>query len=71
MTIFENPEAAMAGAYPDRPFRVLLPDGVEQRVSGERIDVFRNGTLVESRRLPWLDRMARQVANAWRRISIS
>lgn len=55
---------------PDRPFRVLLADGIEQRVSGEQIEVFRDGTFVESRRLPWVERVARRIATAWRRISI-
>ena len=51
---------------PDRPFRVLLADGVEQRVAGDRIDVYRAGVLVESRKLSWLDRTARAIGNAWR-----
>lgn len=45
---------------PDRPFRLLLADGVEQRVAGDRIRVYRDDAFVEERRLPWLDR-------AWRR----
>jgi Fe-S-cluster containining protein len=52
---------------PDRPFRVLLAGGVEQRVVGDRVDLFREGVPVETRRLPWLDRMARRVGIAWRR----
>lgn len=51
---------------PDRPFRVLLADGVEQRVAGERIEVWRAGRRVETRRLPWLERIARRVAVLWR-----
>lgn len=51
---------------PDRPFRVLLADGVEQRVSGDRIDVYRDGVLVESQTLSWIDRAARKLGNAWR-----
>ena len=43
----------------DRPFRVLLPDGTEQRVSGEQISIYRDGELVEERRLSWLERIAR------------
>ncbi len=50
---------------PDRPFRVLLAGGVEQRVSGERIDVYREGRLVESRALPWLERVVRRIGIAW------
>jgi hypothetical protein len=55
---------------PDRPFRVLLAGGIEQRVAGERIDVYRDGVLVESRRLPWLERTARRVGNAWRAMRV-
>lgn len=52
---------------PDRPFRVLLPGGEEQRVEGDRIEVFRNGVRVERRRMPWLERTARRVAIHLRR----
>ena len=51
---------------PDRPFRVLLAGGVEQRVVGDRIEVFRDGQLVESRGLPWIERAVRAIGNAWR-----
>ena len=51
---------------PDRPFRVLLADGIEQRVEGERIEIFEGGVLRETRRLPWLERMARRLS-VWRR----
>jgi Fe-S-cluster containining protein len=51
---------------PDRPFRVLLAEGLEQRVEGERLEIFRDGLLVETRRLPWAERWARRLANAWR-----
>ena len=51
---------------PDRPFRVLLADGVEQRVAGERIDVYRSGVLIDSRRLPWIDGLVRRILNRWR-----
>jgi len=51
---------------PDRPFRVLLAGGVEQRVEGERVEIHREGRLIERRRLPWAERWARRVANAWR-----
>lgn len=53
-------------ADPDRPFRVLLADGVEQRVLGERIEVYRDGVLVESRVLPWLERVVRRIGIGWR-----
>ncbi len=49
---------------PDRPFRVLLAGGVEQRVAGDRIELHRDGRLVEVRRLPWLERTARRIALA-------
>ncbi|MCA9506610.1 MAG: hypothetical protein KC616_26220, partial [Myxococcales bacterium] len=51
---------------PDRPFRVLLADDVEQRVAGDRIEIFREGVLIERKRLPWADRLARRVSIAWR-----
>jgi Fe-S-cluster containining protein len=51
---------------PDRPFEVLLPGGVSQRVQGTRIDVYREGVLIEERVLPWAERWARHVAIWWR-----
>lgn len=51
---------------PDRPFRVLLPEGVEQRVFGDRIDVYRDGVLEEQRRQPWAERTFRRLINVWR-----
>jgi Fe-S-cluster containining protein len=51
---------------PDRPFEVLLPEGVSQRVEGARIDVYRDGVLIEERVLPWAERWARQVSIWWR-----
>lgn len=59
--------AAGAVEDPDRPFRVLLADGVEQRVEGERIEIHRDGALVERRRLPWAERLARRFSIWWRR----
>jgi Fe-S-cluster containining protein len=52
---------------PDRPFRDLLPDGVVHEVRGERIEISRDGELLEQRRLPWAERWARRIAIAWRR----
>ena len=46
---------------PDRPFRVLFADGLEQRVAGDRIEVYRDGVRVETRRLPWLERQVRRI----------
>ncbi len=51
---------------PDRPFRVLLADDVEQRVAGERVEIYAGGVLRETKTLPWLERMARRVS-IWRR----
>jgi Fe-S-cluster containining protein len=51
---------------PDRPIRVLLADGVEQRVAGVRIEVLRDGVAVESRGLPWLERLVRWLSLRWK-----
>ena len=55
---------------PDRPFRVLLADGVEQRLSGDRIEILRDGVLVEQKRLPWAERLGRRFSIAIRRLSL-
>lgn len=46
---------------PDRPFRVLLAGGEEQRVTGDVVTVYRDGQQAEERRLPWLERQARRL----------
>jgi hypothetical protein len=51
---------------PDRPFQVLLADGIEQRVAGVRIEIYRDGVLVEKRVLPRLERLARKISIWWR-----
>lgn len=51
---------------PDRPFQVLLPEGLSHHVEGTRIDVYRNGVLIEQRVLPWAERWARHVSIWWR-----
>jgi Fe-S-cluster containining protein len=51
---------------PDRPFRVLLPDGLLHHVEGERVDIYRDGVLVEERVLPWAERWARRLSIWWR-----
>ena len=51
---------------PDAPFRLLLPGGEERRIAGDEVDVYRDGELLERRRLPWLERRARRVVNALR-----
>jgi hypothetical protein len=50
---------------PDAPFRVLLPDGEEQRVAGERVQRLRDGRVVAEQRLPWLERRVRRLLLAW------
>jgi hypothetical protein len=52
---------------PDRPFRLLLPGGVEQRIAGDRIETLRDGKRVGRRRLPWLDRAVRRFSIALER----
>ncbi len=54
---------------PGRPYRLLLPDGEEQRFEGDWITVLREGRPPERRRVPWLERGVRRVAHriqAWR-----
>ena len=47
---------------PDRPFRVLLPGGEEQRVRGETIELYRDGVAIAAKRMPWLERVVRRLA---------
>jgi Fe-S-cluster containining protein len=51
---------------PDHPFRVLLADGIEHRVAGERIEIHRDGELIERRTLPWAERWVRRLTIRWR-----
>lgn len=51
---------------PDRPYRVLLPDGEEHRVRGEWTEIHRGGKWVETRRLSWIERWTRRSILAWR-----
>jgi hypothetical protein len=51
---------------PKRPFRILLGDGVEQIVTGETVTSLRDGIEIETRRIPWPERLARRVALRWR-----
>lgn len=46
---------------PERPYRVLLPDGEEQYVVGDRVEIFRDGRRIAQRRLPWLERSVRRL----------
>jgi hypothetical protein len=51
---------------PDAPVRVLLPDGAEQLLEGERVTVLREGRVVERRRLPWMERLVRRAVQRLR-----
>ncbi len=54
---------------PDRPYRVLLPDGEEQRFDGDWVTVLQEGCPPQRRRVPWLERGVRRLAlrlQAWR-----
>ena len=51
---------------PDRPFRILLADEIEQRVAGDRIETYHRGLLRDVQRMPWLDRLGRRFS-IWRR----
>lgn len=55
---------------PDRPYRILLAAGAEQRVCGDRIEHWRDGALVSVERLPWLERTFRRIVQAARRIGL-
>lgn len=51
---------------PDRPFRVLQSGGLEHRVTGERIEIWRDGRHVAVQRLGWAERLGRRVSLWWR-----
>ena len=51
---------------PDRPFQVLLADGLEHRVEGESIEIYQDGTLIKKLRLRLLERLARRASIWWR-----
>lgn len=53
-------------AQPDRPFQILLPEGVEQRVTGSRVEVYQDGHLIDSSEIGWLRRTAARLLRAWR-----
>jgi hypothetical protein len=55
---------------PDAPFRVLLPEGVEHLVVGDRVTLFRDGRELGTRRLPLLERAVRRAALAWSRLRL-
>jgi hypothetical protein len=63
------PVRVLSGANvldPDRPFRVLLPGGEEQRVTGAQVEVWRDGARVGTRSASWPERLARRLMLAWR-----
>jgi hypothetical protein len=51
---------------PDHPFRVLLANGVEQRVEGDTIVTLHGGVEVTTTRMHWPERLARRAALWWR-----
>ena len=50
---------------PSRPYRVLLPDGLEQRVEGEWFEEIRHGRVMARQRMPMLERGFRRLRLAW------
>jgi len=57
-------------ADPDQPFRVLLADGEEQIVAGDRVTFVRDGTVLRTTKLPWPERFARRAALRWRALRL-
>jgi hypothetical protein len=55
---------------PDRPFRVLLANGEEQRILGEFVEIYRDGVKIGVQRMPWFERMARKAAVLARRLRV-
>jgi hypothetical protein len=54
---------------PERPYRVLRPDGRDLEIAGDRLRVYREGRLVEERRAARLERAVRRLlaaVRAWR-----
>lgn len=51
----------------DRPYRVLLPDGEEHRIEGERTTVLRGGEIVSRQRMPLIERTVRRISLALQR----
>jgi hypothetical protein len=50
----------------DAPFRLLLPEGEERRVVGDRVTILRPGSEPEERTLPLGERVVRRLQNRWR-----
>ena len=55
----------------ERPYRVLLADGVEHRVAGEWTTVFVHGRRVAHRRIPLLERTVRRFGLWVRRLRLA
>jgi len=54
---------------PNRPYRVMLPSGVEHRIEGEWTEVWRDGALVHRKRMPFAERSFRRLflaVQGWR-----
>lgn len=50
---------------PEKPYRILLADGVEQRVEGDRIDLYRDGQRIESSRVGAAHRVLAWLRRSW------
>ncbi len=53
-------------AHPEHPYRILLPDGIEQHVVGGRVEIYRDGVLIDSSEIGWLRRTAGRLWRAWK-----
>ncbi len=54
---------------PERPYRVLQPDGRDLEIEGDLVRARREGQLLYEQRAPWLERTARAIqqrVHAWR-----
>jgi hypothetical protein len=51
----------------DRAYRILLPEGEEQRIRGDRIESWRGGVHQKTSRMPALERGVRRLSLAWQR----
>ena len=51
----------------DREYRILLPGSEEQRICGDRVELWRGGMHQATSRMPALERGIRRLGLAWRR----